>query len=332
MLISDILKTALEKDASDIIISSWAKPSLKIYWDIVYLDDYEEFSHNTLSWELFSIMNEKQRNMLRDNLELDFSIDLKWYTRFRVNVFYTKNWVWVVFRPIKRELPSFEDLMLPKQLVKFVKKKNWLILVTGSVWSWKSTTMSTMLEIINNNMSKHIITVEDPIEYIFNSNKSLIEQREVWLNTKSFENGLKYALRQASDVIMIWEMRDLETFRLALRAAETWNLVIATLHTSWAARTIARIIDMFPWDEKDHIRSQLADSLVWIIWQDLIKTKKWKSRVLASELLVNNTSIKNMIRKWALHQIDWAIETGKADWMYTMQSNLEELREKWLID
>ncbi len=331
MLLSEILKTSLEKNASDIIITSWAKPALKVYWDVIYLDEYEEFSHNLLSWELFSIMNEKQRNLLRDNLELDFSIDLKWYTRFRVNVFYTKNWLWVVFRPIKRELPTFEELNLPKQLIKFVKKKNWLILVTGSVWSGKSTTMSTLVEVINNNMSKHIITVEDPIEYIFKNNKSLIEQREVWMNTKSFENWLKYALRQASDVVMIWEMRDLETFRLALRAAETGNLVIATLHTSGASRTISRIIDMFPWDEKDHIRSQLADSLIWIIWQDLIKSKDGSSRVLASELMVNNTTISNMIRKWTFHQLDWAIETWKADWMHTMQSSIEELKEKWIL-
>jgi twitching motility protein PilT len=153
----------------------------------------------------------------------------------------------------------------------------------------------------------------------------------VGVNTKSFENGLKYALRQASDVIMIWEMRDLETFRLALRAAETWNLVIATLHTSWAARTIARIVDMFPWDEKENIKGQLSDSLIWVVWQNLLKRKDKKWRVLATELLVNNTSIANMIRKWVLHQIDWVIETSAADWMHTMKTSLENLHNKWLI-
>jgi twitching motility protein PilT len=131
---------------------------------------------------------------------------------------------------------------------------------------------------------------------------------------------------------MIWEMRDLETFRLALRAAETWNLVIATLHTSWAARTVSRIVDMFPWDEKEQIKSQLADSLIWVIWQDLIKTKDWKWRILASELLVNNTSIANMIRKWLLHQIDWAIETWASDWMYTMNMYLEKLKKEGKIE
>jgi len=331
MSIVEILKEALEKDASDIILSSWAKPVLKIYWEVVYLENYNEFSAQDLNKELISIMNEKQIQLLKENMELDFPIDLKWYSRFRVNVFFSKKWIWAVFRPIKTKLPSFRELWLPDKLLELIKRKNGLILVTGSVWSGKSTTMSALIDVISANMSKHIITIEDPIEYVFNNNKSLIEQREVWTNTKSFENGLKYALRQASDVIMIWEMRDLETFRLALRAAETWNLVIATLHTSWAARTISRIIDMFPWDEKEHIRSQLADSLIWIIWQDLVKTKDKKNRVLASELLINNTWISNMIRKWVLHQIDWSIETWMADWMYTMESSIQKLQEKWLI-
>lgn len=331
MNIVEILKQSLERDASDVILTSWSKPALKIYWEIIYLDWYNTLSSTELSNQIISIMTEKQKLSLKENLELDFPIDLKWYSRFRVNVFFAKWWIWAVFRPIKTKLPSFRDLWLPDKLLELIKRKNGIILVTGSVWSGKSTTMSALIDTISANMQKHIITIEDPIEYVFSNNKSLIEQREVWINTQSFENGLKYALRQASDVIMIWEMRDLETFRLALRAAETWNLVIATLHTSWAARTVSRIIDMFPWDEKEHIRSQLADSLIWIIWQDLIKTKDGKGRVLATELLVNNIWISNMIRKWVLHQIDWAVETWMMDWMYTMKSSIEKLQEKWLI-
>ena len=195
--------------------------------------------------------------------------------------------------------------------------------------------MSLKLKIYNyvsfDNYSRHIITVEDPIEYVFENGKSVVEQREIWTSTKSFDSWVKYALRQASDVIMIWEMRDLETFRLALRAAETWNLVIATLHTSGTASTISRVIDMFPWEEKDYIRAQLSVSLLWVIWQQLIKSKDWKSRILSTELLVNNSSISNMIRKWDIHQIPGALETGWKDWMYTMQHNLERLREAWLI-
>jgi len=144
-------------------------------------------------------------------------------------------------------------------------------------------------------MHKHIITIEDPVEFIHKNAKSLVEQREVWSDTHSFDNGLKYALRQASDVILVWEMRDLETFRLALRAAETGNLVLATLHTSWAARTISRIIDMFPWDEKEQIRQQLSEGLIGVVWQDLLKRADWKGRIPACEVLVNSTSISNMI-------------------------------------
>lgn len=332
MIIADILKKSLENDnISDIILSSWSKPAFKINWDIEYIADCDEIKNEVLTKEISWIMTEKQRKIFKEKMEFDFSIDLKWHSRFRVNIFLSKNGIGIVFRPIKTSLPSFEKLGLPKQLFNFIKKKNGLILITWSVGSWKTTTLTSLVETINNNMSKHIITVEDPIEYIYKNNKSIIEQREVWTNTHSFENWLKYALRQASDVIMVWEMRDLETFRLALRAAETWNLVLATLHTSWAARTISRIIDMFPGEEKDQIKNQLADSLIWVVWQDLIKKKDWTWRVVATELLVNNTWISNMIRKWVIHQIDSSIETWKWDWMYTMKSCVADLKEKWII-
>lgn len=331
MIIPSILKDALDNNASDVILSGWAKPCLKINGDVKYLKNYEPFTPDELNAELMTLLSDKQRDAFKNNLELDLSIELKDQARFRLNIFAEKKWCGAVFRPIKSELPEFSKLGLPKKLKELTKRKNGLILVTGSVWSGKSTTMSSLIDTINNEQSKHIITIEDPIEYIFENNHSLIEQREVWVHTQSFENWLKYALRQASDVIMIGEMRDLETFRLALRAAETGNLVFATLHTSWAARTIARIIDMFPWDEQDQIRSQLSDSLISVIWQDLIKRKDWKGRVLASELLVNNTWIANMIRKDSNHLIQWAMETWAADWMYTMEKSLEHLTNKWII-
>lgn len=331
MILIDVLKESVDKLASDVIFSSNTKPCLKINWDIHYLENYWIYSSIDLKNDLFSIMNEGQLKKFNENLELDFSIDLKNYSRFRVNVFLSKNWIWSVFRLIKEKIPAFEDLWLPKEIINFIDKKNWIILVTWWVWSWKSTTLATLIELINTKYSKHIITSEDPIEYVFENKKSLIEQREVWTNTKSFDNSLKYALRQASDVIMIWEMRDLDTFRLALRAAETWNLVIATLHTSWAARTISRIIDMFPWDEKEQIKSQLSNSLIWIIWQDLVKTKDWNGRVLAAEVLVNNSNVANMIRKWLVHQINSAIETWIDDWMITMEKSLEKLINNWII-
>jgi twitching motility protein PilT len=277
------------------------------------------------------LLSEKQQEKFKRELEIDFAIELKDYARFRVNVFSENKGYGIVLRPIKSKLPDYDSLGLPKILKKISKKKNWLVLVTWSVGSWKSTTMSSLVDYINKESSKHIITIEDPIEFVFKNKQSLIEQREVWVHTQSFENWLKYALRQASDVIMIWEMRDLETFRLALRAAETGNLVFATLHTSWAARTISRIIDMFPGDEQEQIRSQLSDSLIWVIWQDLLKKKDWSGRVLASELLINNTWVSNMIRKDLNHLIQGAMETWAGDGMYTMEKSVEYLTNKWII-
>ncbi len=325
MLIWRILKRWLEEGASDIILSPLSRPALKVNGDVVQLEDLDIMSREELNKEILSIMSEKQRRQYVDTKELDFWIDLKGHSRFRVNAFIQRKGYWVVFRPIKFEVPNFKEIGIPPQVLDFVDRKYGLILVTGSVGSWKSTTLASLLKYINQHKKKHIITVEDPIEFIFDNDKSVVEQREVWTTTDTFENGLKYALRQASDVIMVWEMRDLDTFRLALRAAETWNLVLATLHTSWAARTVSRIIDMFPWDEKEQVRQQLSEALIGVVWQDLLKRSDNKWRVPACEILVNNTSISNMIRKWHTHQINGVIETWRKDGMLPMKKSLERL-------
>lgn len=331
MLIVQILIEALEKQASDIIITTWSLPSLKIFGEVVYLENYPIIEKDVFEKEISTIMNSVQKEKFKKDLELDFSVDLKWHSRFRVNAFNQKNGSGLVFRPIKTVLPTFEELWIPRSILDFTNRRNWLVLVTWAVWTGKSTTLASLINDINRTKQKHIVTVEDPIEFVFKSEKSLVEQREVLINTLSFDNWLKYALRQASDVIMIWEMRDLETFRLALRAAETWNLVFATLHTSWAARTVSRIIDMFPSEERDQIRQQVSESLIWVVWQDLIKRADWKWRVPAIEILVNNISIANMIRKWNTHQINSAIETWSQDWMITMSKYLEWLFNKKII-
>lgn len=331
MQLQDILKIALERKASDIIITWWTKPSLKIAWDIFFFEEVEMITKEESKNLILSIMSESQRSKFLTNLELDFSIELKWYSRFRVNAFVQKDWFWLVLRPINTQIPDFDSLLLPEVIKSFTKKRNWLVLITWSVWSWKTTTLSSLIWEINKTDSKHIITIEDPIEFVYQNKKSIIEQREVWTHTISFENWLKYALRQAPDVIMIWEMRDLETFRLALRAAETWNLVFATLHTSGAARTISRVIDMFPWDEKDKIRQQLSESLIWVVWQQLLKTSDGNGRVAAVEVLLNTIPISNMIRKNQTHQIPNAIETWRENGMITMKDSLENLFGKWLI-
>lgn len=332
MQIVDILKIALEKNASDIIITGGTRPSLKINGDIFFFEEVDPISKEESKALVLSIMSESQRNKFLTDLELDFSIELKGYSRFRVNAFVQKDGYSLVFRPIKNTIPEFDSLELPEVIKSFTTKRNGLVLITGSVGSGKTTTLASLIWEINASQSKHIITVEDPIEFIYQNKKSIIEQREVGSHTLTFDNGLKYALRQAPDVVMIWEMRDLETFRLALRAAETGNLVFATLHTSGAARTVARIIDMFPAEEKDKIRQQLSESLLWVVWQQLIKTADGQGRVAATEVLVNTVNVANMIRKEQTHQIPNAIETGKDAGMVTMKGSLEDLFGKGKIN
>lgn len=331
MLILKILKQAVDRGASDVIFWAETFPFLKIHWELVSMEEVWILTKEMVETELYSIMNSFQKEEYKREMEMDFSIEIKDVSRFRVNAFMHKKGHCIVFRIVTATLPKFEDLMLPKHVLEFVNRKSGLLLVTWGVGTWKSTTMRVLLDHINKTKSKHIITVEDPIEYVFTNNKSIFEQREVGTNTKSFENGLKYALRQASDVVMVGEMRDLETFRLALRAAETGNLVIATLHTSGAARTVSRIIDMFPSEEKAQVVQQLSESLVAVVWQDLLK-RKWGGRVPAIEILVNNSNVSNIIRRGQTHQLNNAIETGRSAWMQPMKKSLEELLNKDLIE
>ncbi len=329
-MISKVLQKAIELWASDIIISPKSYPAVKKSGEIIYLEDFWLVSPEELENEIFSMIPERLKKEFKEEMELDFSMQADWLGRFRVNWFKQKYGYGLVFRIISDEIPEFDNLNIPKIIKSFSNRKAGLVLITGWVGSWKSTTLASLINEINKNYKKHIITIEDPIEFVHSSKLSLIEQREIWSSTHSFENGLKYALRQASDVIMIGEMRDLETFRLALRAAETGNLVFATLHTSGAARTISRIIDMFPGDEKAYIRTQVAESLLGVVWQDLIKKEDW-TRIAATEVLVKNKAIENMIRESQLHQINWAIETGKADWMVPMGRYLSYLLDRWEI-
>ena len=321
---------SLDKKASDIIMSAKAKPSLKMSGEVQFIEEFDIIPKDEMQKIVFSTMSNTQQKRFLDEKELDYGIWF-WKYRFRVNAFMTRNGMWIVCRPIATDVPEFDKLWLPEAVRSFAHKRNWLVLVTWSVGSGKSTSMISLINEINKNHAKHIITVEDPIEFIFENNKSLIEQREVENSTLTFENWLKYALRQAPDVIMVWEMRDLETFRLALRAAETGNLVFATLHTSGAARTVSRVIDMFPAGEKDQVRAQLSESLIWVVWQKLLKTADWKGRVLAAEVMVNNTSISNIIRKGETHQINWVIETSAREGMTNMRRTLEWLLEVWKI-
>lgn len=329
-MLKDILQMSLDLKASDVILSALAMPTLKISWEIQFIEWRNIITKDEMQEIVFSTMSESQQKRFIIEKELDYGIWYKDY-RFRVNAFMTRNGMGIVCRPIATEVPEFDKLWLPESVKSFANRTNWLVLITWSVGSGKSTTMISLVNEINKNTAKHIITVEDPIEFIFKNNKSLIEQREVENSTLTFENGLKYALRQAPDVIMVWEMRDLDTFRLALRAAETGNLVFATLHTSGAARTVSRVIDMFPAWEKEQVKAQLSESLIWVVWQKLLKTANWKGRILAAEVMVNSTSISNIIRKGETHQINSVIETSAKEWMINMRRTLEIIYEQWKI-
>jgi len=329
-MIKEILRKALELKASDVILSVNKNVCYKIDWVMEFQEDFGVLEKEVMNSIFLQISNRTQQDIFNKNKELDFWLSF-WKIRFRVNVFGVKDGFWLVFRVIPWMIPDFSELWLPDVIKSFINKKNGIVLITWSVGSWKSTTLASLLDIINKTQSKHIITIEDPIEFVYHDWKSLVEQREVWVNTLSFDNWLKYALRQAPDIVMIWEMRDLETFRLALRAAETGNLVFATLHTSWAARTIARIIDMFPAWEKEQIKSQLSESLIWVVWQKLLVKNGWKWRVAATEVLLNNTWVSNVIRKWETHKINSIIETSRWEWMIQMKDSLKDLLDRWLI-
>ncbi len=328
-MILDILKRGVEEGTSDIILSSWNPPAFKLHWGTVFLEELWILDKEELQKELFSIMSNKQREEFLQNLELDFWITAFEY-RFRVNTFVQRKWIWAVFRVIESKIPEFEELNLPSSILEFAKRKSGLILVTWAVGSWKSTTLWSLMNYINKHYDRHVITVEDPIEFVYKNERCLFEQREVWKSTRSFQNALRSALRQAPDVLMVWEMRDLESFRLALTAAETGTLVLATLHTSSASKTVSRVIDMFPWDEKNHVRAQFSESLVWVAWQELIP-KEWGWRVALFEVLVNNFSVTNTISENKLNQLDNIIETGQKEWMYSVEKSLDFLMGKWLI-
>ena len=213
-----------------------------------------------------------------------------------------------------------------------MKKKQWMLLVTGPTGSWKSTSMQSMLNYVNDTRVEHILTIEDPIEFIFKDNKSVFSQREVWVDTLSFPNALKAALREDPDIIMIWEMRDMETIEAAMHFAETWHLVISTLHTSSAAQTISRLISTFPSDQQDQVQSRLADSLIWVLSQRLVRKADKKWRVWIYEVMIVNGWVRNIIRTWDVWQMWNAMLSGRSEWMVLMKDYADTLEKEWVIE
>jgi twitching motility protein PilT len=331
MQIKQILATAIQQNASDLHLSSGLKPLLRIDGDLQYLEDMEIVNHDMLLANLQELLPATRYHELVEKLEIDLSIEIPNLTaRFRVNAFFQSRGISAVFRVIPTKIATLQELGMPTTLQKLTRLSHGLVLVTGPTGSGKSTTLAAMLNYINNNQNSHIVTIEDPIEFIHISQNSLMQQREVHQHTRSFANALRAVLREDPDVILIGEMRDLETIRLALTAAETGHLVFATLHTNSAAATINRIVDVFPAAEKDMLRTMLAESLQAGLSQQLYK-KINGGRIAALEIMLCNAAVRNLIRENKIAQIVSVMQTSKAMGMQTLADSMHDLITRGLI-
>lgn len=323
MDIAELLAFGQNNKASDLHLSSGMPPMIRVDGDMKRIN-LPVLDSETVLKMIFDIMNDKQRKRYEEDLEADFSFEIPNVARFRVNAFNQDRGPAAVFRTIPSVVLSLDDLGAPTIFRELVDKPRGLILVTGPTGSGKSTTLAAMLDHINDTHRAHILTVEDPIEFVHQSKKCLINQRELNKDTHSFKNALKSALREDPDIILVGELRDLETIRLAMTAAETGHLVLATLHTSSAPKTIDRIVDVFPAEEKSMVRSMLSESIQAVIAQTLLK-KVGGGRVAAHEIMVGTSAIRNLIREDKIAQMYSMIQTGQNDGMQTLDQCLEKL-------
>lgn len=307
---------------------NWEIEIIEKIWEVLI----EKTDKNEIS-EIIKIISwaEKYESFIIDK-ELDTSYKIWNWDRYRVNCYFDSQWISIAFRIIPNEIPSMDELWLWDQIKEMCNKSKWLILITWPTWSWKSTNMAAMIDYINKNFKKHIITIEDPIEFSFLSDKSLINQREIWSHTNEFSNAMKSSLREDPDVIMLWEMRDPETIKTAITLAETWHLVISTLHTNDSVQTIDRIIDIFPWNQQSQIRMQLSQSLVGVLSQRLIPRSDKPWRIAAREILISDDAVRNLIITWKTHQLYSVLEVWKNKWMILMDKYLLALYNKQIID
>lgn len=325
------LRQCVEKQGSDLHFKSdTGKAYLRIHGDLVPLEA-PPFTSEEFAAELFRFLNAKQVERFNRDLELDFAIEVKGISRFRGNAYQQRNCVQAAFRVIPYEISTMQEMNLPAATYDFISKPRGLVLVTGPAGSGKSTTLASMLGEINRTQPVHMMTVEDPVEFVHDDKVALINQRELDVDTLSFANALKYVLRQDPDVILVGEMRDLETIHLAITAAETGHLVFATLHTVDAVQTVDRIVDVFPQYQQQQIRMQLSVNLVGVISQTLVKRKDGRGRVAAHEVLVATSAVRNLIRENKSYQIGSLIQTGARQKMHTLDQSLTTLVERGLV-
>jgi twitching motility protein PilT len=330
MDVSDLLAFSVKNKASDLHLSAGLPPMIRVHGDVRKIN-MPSMDHSQVHDMVYDIMNDGQRKFYEENLECDFSFEIPNLARFRVNAFNQNRGAAAVFRTIPSKVLTLEQLAAPPIFKDIAQYPRGIVLVTGPTGSGKSTTLAAMVDFINENDYAHILTVEDPIEFVHQSKRCLINQREVGPHTLSFANALRSALREDPDVILVGEMRDLETIRLALTAAETGHLVFGTLHTSSAAKTVDRIVDVFPAAEKDMVRSMLSESLRAVISQTLLKTKDGNGRVAAHEIMIGTPAIRNLIRENKVAQMYSSIQTGQALGMQTLDQNLMELVRRNLV-
>jgi twitching motility protein PilT len=329
MDIAELLAFSVKHNASDLHLSAGLPPMIRVDGDIRRIN-VPALEHKVVHALVYDIMNDKQRKDFEEFLETDFSFEIPGLARFRVNAFNQARGASAVFRTIPSKVLTLEDLGCPQTFKEIVDVPRGLVLVTGPTGSGKSTTLAAMMDYKNDNDYSHILTIEDPIEFVHSSKKCLINQREVHRDTLGFAEALRSALREDPDIILVGELRDLETIRLALTAAETGHLVFGTLHTSSAAKTIDRIIDVFPAGEKSMVRSMLSESLRAVIAQTLLK-KIGGGRIAAWEIMVGTPAIRNLIREDKVAQMYSAIQTGQAVGMQTMDQALKELVQKGIV-
>ncbi|WMS85891.1 type IV pilus twitching motility protein PilT [Pleionea litopenaei] len=329
MDITELLAFSVKNKASDLHLSAGLPPMIRVDGDVRRIN-VPPLDHKTVHSLVYDIMNDKQRKDFEEFLETDFSFELPGIARFRVNAFNHNRGAGAVFRTIPSQVLTLEELGAPAVFKEICMHPRGLVLVTGPTGSGKSTTLAGMIDYINDNDYGHILTVEDPIEFVHESKRCLINQREVHRDTLGFNEALRSALREDPDIILVGEMRDLETIRLALTAAETGHLVFGTLHTSSAAKTIDRIVDVFPAAEKDMVRSMLSESLMAVISQTLLK-KVGGGRVAAHEIMVGTPAIRNLIREDKIAQMYSSIQTGAQHGMQTLDQCLKDLLAKGLI-